>query len=81
VWIIFKQFITRIKTGHDQVRISTASPSGNFAHFAPCGFGTSYPTAPQALEGTCLEEQQLTITPDVTVSVQANQCDVEIYPL
>ncbi len=59
---IFKQFITRIETGYDQVRIFYRYPIREFS-------GMNKPSTHQALEGACLEEQQSTITPEVAASV------------
>ena len=62
VRVFFKQFITRIEAGYDQVRIFYRYPLREF-------FGISNSSALRALEGACLEEQQSIITPEVAASV------------
>jgi hypothetical protein len=92
VRVFFKQFITRIEAGYDQVRIFYRYPLREF-------FGISNSSALRALEGACLEEQQSIITPEVAASVfevapylaprpvyhpppvPTNPRDVEIYRL
>jgi len=62
VRLIFNQFITRIEAGYDQVRIFYRYPIREL-------LSLSNPSAPQSLEGACLEGQQSTITPEIAASV------------